>query len=126
MVAEFKKLVLGKNFSRLSRLSKTELDCTGQSQIAPQSTRLPEVPRPLSSEGKKDPIMSTNGDLYLNTKNQTLWYNYKKKKQNNWKELKNEKKIILDNSIKLGIDKFIKIIFGYEEKLPGLCLIHYI
>ncbi len=43
-------------------------------------------------EGKKDPIMSTNGDLYLNTKNQTLWYNYKKKKQNNWKELKNEKK----------------------------------
>ena len=33
------KLILGKNFSRLSRLSKTELDCTGQSQIAPQSTR---------------------------------------------------------------------------------------
>ncbi len=32
-------------------------------------------------EGKKDPIMSTNGDLYLNTKNQTLWYKYKKKKQ---------------------------------------------
>ncbi len=30
-------------------------------------------------EGKKDPIMSTNGDLYLNTKNQTLWYNYKRK-----------------------------------------------
>ncbi len=30
-----------------------------------------------------------------------------------------KKKIILDNSIKLGIDKFIKIIFGYEEKLPG-------
>ncbi len=42
-------------------------------------------------EGKKDPIMSTNGDLYLNTKNQTLWYNYKKKKQNNWKELKMKK-----------------------------------
>ncbi len=37
--------------------------------------------------------MSTNGDLYLNTKNQTLWYNYKKKKQNNWKELKMKKKL---------------------------------
>ncbi len=70
--------------------------------------------------------MSTNGDLYLNTKNQHYGTIIKRKKQNNWKELKNEKKIILDNSIKLGIDKFIKIIFGYEENYLDLCLIHYI
>ncbi len=51
---------------------------------------------------EKRSIMSTNGDLYLTLKIKHYGTNYKKKKQNNWKELKNEKKIILDNSIQAG------------------------
>ncbi len=46
------KMILGKSFSRLPRLSKAELDCTGQSQIAPQSTQCPrylDFPPQLSS-----------------------------------------------------------------------------